>query len=180
MSSPSGCGSVGSAAARRSAIVAVIAAGAAADPRRDPGAARAEPSGAIPIRPDHPLVGSGQLEPLAAEGQLVLVQPIHGVAFVRLPPGSGDVRATEIHLGALLADRPTGSPASEGGGVHPGGFGARRSIARVDRRQAFAVAIQDQAGQRLTGRIVARLEIDEKAGGRRPATSRRTPRAARM
>ena len=55
-------------------------------------------------------------------------------------------------------------------------------VARVDGREAAAVAIQDEPGERLARRRIAgaRLEVDEVAGGeRRRPPGRRTTRAVR-
>ena len=130
--------------------------------------------------PDHPLVGAGQLDPLGPERALVLVQAVHRLALARLAARAGDVDAAEVHLGAPLADRELDrAPAEQVGRARDGRRGSAL-VAGVDGREALAVAVQEQAGQRIAPRVVAGLEVDEVAGrDAPPSTSRRTTRAAR-
>ncbi len=104
-------------------------------------------------------MGSGQLDPL---GRRTTPCAGRGRTSARpspwLAPRARHVGATEVHLGAAAPGSRAGSPASAGGAARRGGSPRLGAIARVDGREPPAVAVQDQAGQRL-GSAVARLEI---------------------
>ena len=92
-----GPGLPGSAARSRSAIVGSVI--GAATPRL------ARPAGReVATRIEDALVRPAELEPLATERQLVLVQAVERAALAGFPARAGDVHASEVHLGAALAD----------------------------------------------------------------------------
>src|SRR5258707_5089895 len=129
----------------------------------DPVDPRQQPPGLVAARPDHDLMRSSQLQPAAAERLLVLIEAPHRLAFARLATGSGDVRATEVHLRAALADRELDRPPAEqmeGAGMVASGA---CMVARVDGRQALAVPVEDETRERLAVRG-PRLEQHEMAG----------------
>ena len=146
---------------------------------RGPAGQAAEP---VAARVEDALVRAGQLEPLAAERPLVLVEAVQRVALLRLAAGAGDVDAAEVHLAAALADRELDRPPAQQVQRARVRLPDGVVVAGVDRRQAPAVAIQDQAGERLAPGIAgARLEVDEVAGaeGRRPPGDERRARPER-
>ena len=123
----------------------------------------------------HALVGAGQLQPPTTECLLVLVQAVQRVALLRLPAGLGRVHPTEVHLRAPFADRELDrAPAKE---VQRAGMrlARRRVIARMDRREPAAVAVQDETRDRVVAVAGRRLEKDEVTrgvGGRPPGDER--------
>ena len=136
----------------------------------------------VAARVEDAFVRPGQRQPLSAERLLVLVEPVERIAFLRLGAGAGHVHAAEVHLAASLADRELDrTPAQEVQRARvrlPDGV----VVAGVDRRQATAVAIEDQAREWLAPGIAgARLEIDEvsRAEGRRPPGDERRARTER-
>ena len=141
----------------------------------------ARPS-AVAARVEDPLVGAGQLEPLPAERALVLVEPVQRVALARLAARArrrrrrrGPSRVQPSRMASWIA-RQRSRWSAPGWSVR-----RRRVVAGVDGRQPAAVAVQDQAGERLAP---SRLPAAPRGrpGGRpraRRATRRRTPPAAR-
>ena len=58
----------------------------------------------VAARIEDALVRPAELEPLAAERQLVLVEAVERAALAWFPARAGDVHPSEVHLGAALAD----------------------------------------------------------------------------
>ena len=144
-----------------------------ADPRRDA-------SQQVSQWPDHALVRARQLDPLGAERALVLVQPVHRLAFLRLVPRAGDIDAAEVHLGRMLADRQLDRPPAqevERAGVR---LASIRPVARERRREPAPVAVQHETGNRRAV-LIGGLEQDRNRGAKaRVVQSRndaREPRA---
>ena len=93
-------------------------------------------------------MGSDQLEPGRSEGTLVLGKAGHPVPGHRLMTGTGQINAPEIEFGAALPNRQLQrTPAKQVKGAGMGGPGGG-VIGGMNRAQAPAVPIQDQAGDR--------------------------------
>ena len=129
---------------------------------RAPGRRSARPARRAPGRPR----GATQVAP---NERLCSYRPKVGSPSPRLASRAGHVDAAEVHLGPPFRegelDRPPAQEVHRARVVVPP-LGA---VAGVGGREATAVAVQDEAAEDVAvRRALARLEVDEVAGGERP------------
>ena len=160
ISPPSSTGSVGSAAARRSAIgrlghrpiIRAARLGQAAD--------------LVAARVEDAFVRAGQLQPLSAERLLVLVEPVERIAFVRLACGRRRRPRRRGPSRCFPRGSRAGSRASAGGAARPGASSGRASWSpewTVDRRPPWRYRIRPASG---SPRASPRAPRDRRGGPR--------------